>query len=88
MTILIADDDKSICTSAAMMLEDAGFETEQVYSARDAVLRVSRGGINLALIDMNFCQDTTSGKEGLELLSALKEEDSSLPIVLMTGWER
>ena len=86
MTILIADDDSSICTSAAMLLKDAGFNTEQVDNVRDAVLRVARGGISLALIDMNYGQDTTSGMEGLELISSLKEQDSQLPVVVMTGW--
>ena len=86
MTILIADDDSSICTSAAMLLKDAGFSTEQVDNVRDAVLRVARGGISLALIDMNYGQDTTSGMEGLELISSLKDQDSQLPVVVMTGW--
>jgi DNA-binding NtrC family response regulator len=86
MTILIADDDSSICTSAAMLLGDAGYDTEHVGSARDAVLRVARGGVSLALIDMNYCHDTTSGMEGLELITALKEQDSELPVIVMTGW--
>src|SRR4030095_14042022 len=38
------------------------------------------------LLDLNYARDTTSGVEGLELLSRIRELDSSLPVVLMTAW--
>jgi len=39
-----------------------------------------------ALIDLNYTRDTTSGREGLDLLAQLQELDSSLPVVVMTAW--
>jgi sigma-B regulation protein RsbU (phosphoserine phosphatase) len=35
---------------------------------------------------LNYTRDTTSGREGLELISKVRVHDASLPIVVMTGW--
>ena len=37
-------------------------------------------------MDLNYARDTTSGQEGLDLLSRLHAVDSTLPIVVMTAW--
>src|SRR5207249_1382602 len=39
-----------------------------------------------ALIDLNYARDTTSGGEGLDLLSRLRTLDPTLPIVVITAW--
>jgi sigma-B regulation protein RsbU (phosphoserine phosphatase) len=41
---------------------------------------------DVLLLDMNYARDTTSGSEGLELLSRLREFDNALPVVVMTAW--
>ncbi len=38
------------------------------------------------LIDLNYTRDTTSGQEGLDLLSEIVALDSSLPVIVMTAW--
>ena len=35
---------------------------------------------DLALIDLNYARETTSGKEGLDLLAQLRVSDISLPL--------
>jgi sigma-B regulation protein RsbU (phosphoserine phosphatase) len=37
-------------------------------------------------MDLNYTRDTTSGREGLEVISEVRERDRHLPIVVMTGW--
>jgi DNA-binding NtrC family response regulator len=37
-------------------------------------------------MDLNYARDTTSGKEGLELLAQVHALDHTLPIVVMTAW--
>ena len=37
-------------------------------------------------MDLNYARDTTSGQEGLDLLSRVQAVDSTLPIVVMTAW--
>ena len=38
------------------------------------------------LIDLNYARDTTSGSEGLDLLTRIRAADPSLPVVVMTAW--
>ena len=38
------------------------------------------------LIDLNYTRDTTSGQEGLSLLSDIVAVDSNLPVIVMTAW--
>ena len=45
-----------------------------------------RGQHDLALIDLNYARDTTSGVEGLDLLPQLRQVDQTLPVVVMTAW--
>jgi DNA-binding NtrC family response regulator len=48
--------------------------------------RITEKKSQLALIDMNYSKDTTSGTEGLELISSIRKLDEHIPIVVMTGW--
>ena len=38
------------------------------------------------LIDLNYTRDTTSGQEGLDLLSEIVAIDATLPVIVMTAW--
>ena len=40
----------------------------------------------MVLIDLNYTRDTTSGREGMDLLSRLQALDPTLPVVVMTAW--
>jgi DNA-binding NtrC family response regulator len=37
-------------------------------------------------MDLNYTRDTTSGREGLELLGKLRQLDPQLPVLVMTAW--
>jgi DNA-binding NtrC family response regulator len=37
-------------------------------------------------MDLNYTRDTTSGKEGLDLLTQLRRMEGTLPVVVMTAW--
>ena len=39
---------------------------------------------DVALIDLNYARDTTSGQEGLDLLGRIRAADETLPIVVFT----
>jgi DNA-binding NtrC family response regulator len=38
------------------------------------------------LLDLNYTRDTTSGREGLDLLSQIRSQESQLPVIIMTAW--
>jgi len=84
--VLVADDQTDILQALRLLLGDAGFETELVNSTHDVVERVTRQPYDLLLMDLNYTRDTTSGREGLELLERVRQHDTTLPVVVMTGW--
>jgi DNA-binding NtrC family response regulator len=86
MTVLIADDDDTILLTLKLLLKSEGMPCVAARSPQEALSAVRRGGCQLALVDLNYVEDTTSGKEGLALISALRDLDDELPIVAMTGW--
>ena len=84
--ILVADDQTDILQALRLLLGDAGFDTELVNSADAVRASLGRSAYDLLLMDLNYTRDTTSGREGLELLEDVRARDAALPIVVMTGW--
>jgi DNA-binding NtrC family response regulator len=85
--ILVADDQADVLEALRWLLTGEGYEPEFV-SSTDAVLeRLRERPFDLLLMDLNYSRDTTSGREGLELIPQVRAHDASLPIVVMTGWE-
>jgi DNA-binding NtrC family response regulator len=84
--ILIADDDADIIEALRMLLKNEGYQVEAVRSPAAALKAVEAKDYALALIDLNYARDTTSGKEGLDLLGHLQAADPTLPVVIMTAW--
>ena len=84
--VLVADDQADILQALRLLLGDAGFETELVSSVSDVLARVAKAPYDLLLMDLNYTRDTTSGREGLDLLEKVRGADAALPIVVMTGW--
>jgi sigma-B regulation protein RsbU (phosphoserine phosphatase) len=84
--ILIADDQPDVLRALCLLLKGHGYSTETVTSPGDLVEALGRSEFDLLLMDLNYARDTTSGREGLDLLTRLKAIDGVLPIVVMTGW--
>jgi phosphoserine phosphatase RsbU/P len=84
--VLVADDQTDILQALRLLLGDAGFETDLVNTVHEVVERVTRQPYDLLLMDLNYTRDTTSGREGLELLDRVRTHDGTLPVVVMTGW--
>ena len=83
---LIADDQPDVATALRLLLRDAGYQTEAVTSP-DAVLEaIKQRDFDLVLMDLNYARDTTSGQEGLDLITKIRKLDSTLPVVVLTGW--
>jgi phosphoserine phosphatase RsbU/P len=84
--ILIADDQPDVLRALCLLLKGHGYTTETVTSPSDLLEALKRGEFDLLLMDLNYARDTTSGREGLDLLTRLKAMESVPPIVVMTGW--
>ena len=84
--ILIADDQPDVLEALRLLLKPEGFQTEQANSPSAALDLIETRDFDGAIIDLNYARDTTSGAEGLDLLSALQTRDSLLPVIVMTAW--
>lgn len=84
--LLVADDQADVLEALRWLLTGEGYQLELV-SSTDAVMdRLRDGAFDLLLMDLNYTRDTTSGREGLDLISRVRAHDAALPIVVMTGW--
>lgn len=85
-TILVVDDDEGILSALTMLLRAEGFAPVAMSSPEQALAVLSREDVSCILMDLNYSADTTSGDEGLKLISAIRAQDELVPIVVMTGW--
>jgi sigma-B regulation protein RsbU (phosphoserine phosphatase) len=84
--ILIADDQADVLNALRLLLKSQGYETEAVTSPAELLKAITARQFDLLLMDLNYARDTTSGREGLDLLSDLKAMEDAPAIVVMTGW--
>ncbi len=84
--ILIADDQSDVLVALRLLLRREGFDVATATSPAGVLDIVTREPVDVALIDLNYARDTTSGEEGLDLLDRLRVQDPDLPVVVMTAW--
>ncbi len=84
--VLIADDQADVREALRLLLKAEGYVTEAVSSPAAALEAVQSNEFDVMLMDLNYQRDTTSGQEGMELLSRVQSADSRLPVVVMTAW--
>jgi phosphoserine phosphatase RsbU/P len=83
---LIADDQPDVLAALRLLLKSAGFQTESADSPGAIIEAIKKQDFDVVLMDLNYARDTTSGKEGLDLIARIQAEDNTLPIVAMTAW--
>lgn len=84
--ILAADDQPDILEALQLLLRPQGYRVDTVKAPRDVRAALASESYDAVLIDLNYARDTTSGQEGLDLLSEMVSLDSSLPVIVMTAW--
>jgi DNA-binding NtrC family response regulator len=84
--ILIADDQTDVLEALRLLLKAEGYEIEAVTSPGGVLRALETRDYQALLMDLNYTRDTTSGQEGLDLLSRIQALDSTLPVVVMTAW--
>jgi DNA-binding NtrC family response regulator len=85
-SVLIADDQADVIEALRLLLKNEGIETHAVNSPAAVLHALERRDFDALLLDMNYTRDTTSGREGLELLDQLQVLEPTLPIIVMTAW--
>jgi DNA-binding NtrC family response regulator len=84
--LLVADDQVDVLRALKILLAGEGYELETATSPAGILAALESGEFEAVLMDLNYARDTTSGREGLELLPYIKAMDSALPVIVMTAW--
>jgi sigma-B regulation protein RsbU (phosphoserine phosphatase) len=84
--VLVADDQSDVLEALRWLLTGEGYLPQFVSSTEAVMDRLREEPFDLLLMDLNYTRDTTSGREGLELIPRVRTIDPGLPIVVMTGW--
>ena len=84
--VLIAEDQEHVREALAMLLRTRGYSVLLCASPREALHAASQQSVDLALVDMNYRRDSTSGVEGLNLIESLRQLDNTLPVAALTAW--
>ena len=84
--VLIADDQPDVLVSLRLLLKSEGYRIETAASPAGVLASLEGQDFDVLLVDLNYARDTTSGQEGLDLLSRVQALDGTLPIVVMTAW--
>ena len=84
--ILAADDQEHILEALDLLLRPQGYRIDKVRSPASVRESIASNSYDAILIDLNYTRDTTSGQEGLDLLSQIVAVDATLPVIVMTAW--
>jgi DNA-binding NtrC family response regulator len=84
--ILVADDQPAVREALRILLVNQGYRVELATSPREVLRLVREQEFALALLDLNYARDTTSGEEGLELIQQLQKIEGAPPLLVMTAW--
>jgi DNA-binding NtrC family response regulator len=84
--ILAADDQEHILEALDLLLHPQGYRVDKVRSPALVREAIKSNSYDAILIDLNYTRDTTSGQEGLDLLSEIVALDSTVPVIVMTAW--
>jgi len=84
--IIAADDQPDVLEALRLLLKREGIGMVPASSPAGVLSALEQEDFDAALIDLNYARDTTSGGEGLDLLSKLRGMDPTLPVIVMTAW--
>jgi DNA-binding NtrC family response regulator len=84
--ILIADDQLDVLQALRLLLKAEGYQIETATSPAGVLSIAREQDLDVVLMDLNYARDTTSGREGLDLLQQLVALDPTLPVIVMTAW--
>jgi DNA-binding NtrC family response regulator len=86
MRVLVGDDQPDILRGLKLLFRAEGIDGVFTSSPAGVLTAVQQEELDVALLDLNYTRDTTSGVEGLDLLARVRREQPDLPVVVMTAW--
>jgi DNA-binding NtrC family response regulator len=85
-TVLIIDDNPAVGAALSLALSLNDIRALTAVTPADGLALLQRERVDVVIQDMNFTADTTSGREGVALFRAIREQHPDLPVILLTAW--
>jgi phosphoserine phosphatase RsbU/P len=85
-SILVADDQPHIVEALRLLLKPEGYRIDTAHSPSCVLTAMDRQAYDVVVMDLNYARDTTSGREGLDLIGRIRDRDALTPVVVMTAW--
>jgi DNA-binding response OmpR family regulator len=80
-TVLVADDDRTCRDSIQRVLEREGYVVEGASNVDSAL-----AAFHARPFDLIVCDYRMPGKTGIDLLQQLRNEDSKVPVLMISAW--
>lgn len=84
--LLIVDDDADVRHAAQLAMEPYVETSDAVAGPDEAAALLRPGRYGCVLLDMNYLAGERSGREGMDALARIREQDPALAVVLMTAF--
>src|SRR3954453_7952199 len=85
--VLVCDDQPDVLEALRLLLKGQGWQAVTANSPQCLLDTLRTGGVfDLILTDLNYTRDTTSGREGMDLLASLEAQGNAAPVGVMTAW--
>jgi len=82
MKILVIDDDNEILTLLETFFSSIGHQVTTTTNSIDGIKLVSSDTFDLVMLDIRLPE-----RDGIEVLKEIKQIDSKLPVVMITGYK-
>jgi sigma-B regulation protein RsbU (phosphoserine phosphatase) len=84
--VLVCDDQADVLEALRLLLKGQGWQAVVVDSPQALMQKIRSDVFDLILVDLNYTRDTTSGAEGIDLLTSLESGGITTPVMVMTAW--
>ena len=81
--VLIADDQPAVLDALRLLLKEEGWRAVPALRPVEILKAVESHTLDAVVMDLNYARDTTSGKEGLDVLGRVRALDATLPVIVM-----
>ena len=78
--IMVVDDDRNLCESLEMILNEVGYGVLSVYNGKDAIKAAQEHEFDAAIIDIRL-----PDIDGVEVLRQLNQMDTNMGIMMVSG---
>src|SRR5258706_10154264 len=79
-TLLVVDDERSLRFTIGEWARDLGFTPLEAATGAEALERLREQAVDVVLLDLRL-----TNEDGMEVLKRLREDDPTLPVVMLTG---